>query len=226
MSLSDNLSFSPEDFSGQVRLFPLPNLVVFPHVMQPLHIFEPRYRAMLEEALAGDRLIGMTLLAPGWETDYDGRPPLRPAGCLCRVATWHQTNEGSYNVLVLGLRRMMIRRELPPQKSFRVAEVDLSEDVYAELTASERPDVQRRLLEAFKQVLPRIPEAGEQLDELLGSQVPLGMLTDIVAYTLDIDLDFKERLLVETSVDRRAELLLDHLSRARKAIFPPAFSLN
>ena len=122
MSLSENLSFSPAEFSGRIRLFPLPNLVVFPHVMQPLHIFEPRYRAMLEEALAGDRLIGMVLLAPGWEKDYDGRPPLRSVGCLCRVATYHRTDDGSYNVLILGLRRIVIERELPPDKLFRVAE--------------------------------------------------------------------------------------------------------
>lgn len=182
---ADDLSLVPENFTGQVRLFPLPNLVVFPHVMQPLHIFEPRYRAMLEEALAGDGLIGMALLAPGWETDYDGRPPLRPVGCLCRVATHHKTSEGSYNVLVLGLKRIVISRELP-----------------------------------------KIPEAQDQFDQLLGSKISLGMLTDIVAYTLDLDLDFKERLLSETCVDDRATELLKHLSRLRRLTFPPEFSLN
>jgi ATP-dependent Lon protease len=226
MSLFENLSFSPESFSGRVRLFPLPNLVVFPHVMQPLHIFEPRYRSMLEEALADDGLIGMVLLAPGWETDYEGRPPLRAVGCLCRVATYHKTDEGSYNVLVLGLRRIKIERELPPDKLFRVAEVQLCEDEYSDDPSEDRPELQRKLLESFKRVLPRIPEAYEQLDELLGTQVPLGMLTDIVAYTLDIDLEFKERLLAETNVDRRAEWLLEHLDRMRKAVFPPEFSLN
>jgi uncharacterized protein len=226
MSLSENLSFSSEGFSGKVRLFPLPNLVVFPHVMQPLHIFEPRYRAMLEEALADDGLIGMVLLAPGWEKEYEGRPPLRAVGCLCRVATYHKTDEGSYNVLVLGLRRIVIEQELPPEKSFRVAEVRLCEDEYDEAAVGERPELQRRLLEAFKRVLPEMPEAAEQLDELLGNQVSLGMLTDIVAYALDIDLEFKERLLAETSVDRRAELLLEHMNRLRKAVFPPEFSMN
>lgn len=226
MSHFENLSFSPESFSGRVRLFPLPNLVVFPHVMQPLHIFEPRYRAMLEEALADDGLLGMVLLAPGWETDYEGRPPLRAAGCLCRVATYHKTDEGSYNVLVLGLRRITIERELPPDKLFRVAEVKLCEDEYANESSEERAELQHRLLESFKRVLPRIPEAYKQLDELLGSQVPLGMLTDIVAYTLDIDLEFKERLLSETNVSRRAEWLLEHLDHMRKAVFPPEFSLN
>lgn len=226
MALSDDLSFSPESFSGRVRVFPLPNLVVFPHVMQPLHIFEPRYRAMLEEALADDGLIGMALLASGWESDYEGRPPLRRVGCLCRVATHHRTSEGSYNVLVLGLRRIKIVRELPPNKSFREAEVELCDDVYPDEGAGARGQLQLRLLESFKRVLPKIPEAQEQLDQLLGGQIPLGMLTDIVAYTLDIELQFKERMLEETCVDRRAEELLEFLSRLRRLAFPPEFSVN
>ena len=62
-------------------LFPLPNVVLFPNVFLPLHIFEPRYREMVADALAGDRIIGMVLLRPGWEADYDGRPPVYPVGC-------------------------------------------------------------------------------------------------------------------------------------------------
>ena len=223
---ADDLSLVPENFAGQVRLFPLPNLVVFPHVMQPLHIFEPRYRAMLEEALAGDGLIGMALLAPGWETDYEGRPPLRPVGCLCRVATHHKTSEGSYNVLVLGLKRIVIARELPPDKMFREAEVELRDDVYSETGEAGRADLQARLLDTFKRVLPKIPEAQDQFDELLGSNISLGMLTDIVAYTLGLELDFKERMLSETSVDTRANELLGFLNRVRRMTFPPEFSVN
>jgi len=226
MPLPEDLSFSSEQFSGRARLFPLPNLVVFPHVMQPLHIFEPRYRAMLEEALADDGLIAMTLLAPGWEADYEGRPPVRSIGCLCRVATHHRLEDGSYNVLVLGLRRIEIVEEFPADKPFREARVELQDDVYPEADAAERTELQHRLLAAFKRVLPKIPEAQEQLDQLLGSTIPLGMLTDIVSYTLDIDLNFKERMLREACVDRRARELLEHLGRLRRAVFPAEFSLN
>src|SRR4029079_17170823 len=70
-----HLEFDADTFCGVARLFRLPNLVLYPHVMQPLHIFEERYREMLEDALASDRLIAMALLEPGWETDYDRRPP-------------------------------------------------------------------------------------------------------------------------------------------------------
>ena len=64
-----------------IPIFPLPNAVLFPNVFMPLHIFEPRYRAMVSDALAGDRIIGMVLLKPGFEADYEGRPPVYPIGC-------------------------------------------------------------------------------------------------------------------------------------------------
>ena len=72
----DSLAFSPDDFSGFARLFPLPNLVMFPHVMQAMHIFEPRYRSLFEEAISDDKHIALGVLAPGWEVDYEGRPAL------------------------------------------------------------------------------------------------------------------------------------------------------
>jgi uncharacterized protein len=125
MSSFDDLSHSFEDFSGKVRLFPLPNLVLFPHVMQPLHIFEPRYRHLLEDALAGDHLIAMALLAPGWQKDYDGSPPLHPVACLGRITTYHKLDDGTYNLLLLGLRRIRVVRELAGDKKFREAEVVL-----------------------------------------------------------------------------------------------------
>ena len=64
-----------------IPIFPLPNVVLFPNVFLPLHIFEPRYRAMLADALAGDRIIGMTLLMAGYEADYQGRPAVYRVGC-------------------------------------------------------------------------------------------------------------------------------------------------
>ena len=57
-----------------------PTSFCFPNVFLPLHIFEPRYREMVGDALAGDRLIGMVLLRAGWETDYEGRPEIYPVG--------------------------------------------------------------------------------------------------------------------------------------------------
>ena len=82
--MSDDLT-SLDDFRGLARLFPLPNLVLFPSVIQPLHIFEPRYRQLMEDALKDDRLIGMALLRPGYEEDYHNNPPIYPVICLGRI---------------------------------------------------------------------------------------------------------------------------------------------
>ena len=174
MGSFEELPFSAENFPGKVRLFPLPNLVLFPHVMQPLHIFEPRYRAMIEEALAGDGLIAMAVLAPGWEADYDGRPPIHRMACLGRVASSHRLEDGTYNVLLLGLCRVRIVAELPPEKSFREAEAVVCEDCRPPHAAAEAAALHRRMRDAFLKIAPRLPEAQEQLDQILGDDVPLG----------------------------------------------------
>ena len=232
MSFED-YSFDADSFSGVARLFPLPNLVVFPHIMQPLHLFEPRYRTMLEESLETDRLIAMANLAPGWESNYEGRPAVRQTACLCRVATHCKTEKGTYNVLLLGLKRIRIARELPPNKLFREAEVEPLDDVYPSENGSRRASLQCKLVEAFRRQLPSLPGGGEQLQQLLATDVPLGLLTDIVSYSMPLDQKIKEDLLAQPLPDLRALLLLECLgakcseSAGRRAMeFPPPFSVN
>ncbi len=118
---------------------------------------------------------------------------------------------------------------------FREAKVELYDDFYPAGGAVQRPLVQRRLVEAFQRSLPNMPEAREQLDQLLAGDVCLGTLTDILAYTLNLDLPIKQRLLAEQNVDRRAALLLEQLEQLGSSpamaaghgkIFPPGFSSN
>jgi len=222
--MSFDSPFDAASFSGRVRLFPIPNLVMFPHVLQPLHVFEPRYRAMTKEALAGDKLIAMAVPAPGWEADYDGRPALLPYACLGSIIT-HQTVEGGrYNLLLAGIKRVRIVRELPPEKLFREAEVELLDDDYSHAGAANRAKLQQLLLNSFKGYLPNMPEVHQQLEELLCTEMSLGMLTDLVAYTLRFPLDAKVALLGEVDVDRRCEALLQHL-RDPSALFDAAKEL-
>jgi Lon protease-like protein len=225
------LAFSPDQFSGLARVFPLPNLVMFPHVMQALHVFEPRYLAMFEEAIQDDRLIALGLLAPGWEQQYEDRPKLHPTACLCRIATHQRTPQGTYNVLLLGVRRLRLIHELPASKPFRVVESEILDDHEpVDATAEMAVGLQQQLLSAFKRAMPKIPQAYEQLDQLLGSQITLGMLCDIVSYTIDLDLDLKLRLLAECDVFRRVRLLMKAIEARGAAgtgrTFPPDFSVN
>lgn len=231
MSAFEDLAFSGEEFSGVARLFPLPNLVLFPHVMQPLHVFEPRYREMLEDAVQDDRLIAMAVLKPGWEHEYEGRPPVYPVACLGRITTYHRLDDGTYNLLLLGLRRVRLVEELQSAHAFRKAKVELCEDYSPPELAAKRRALHRELRRAFLKILPMMPEAEEQLDQLVRSDMALGVLTDLLGYMLDITLPDKEALLEQLDVERRARLLLGHLAVAvadqeGTLGFPPDFSLN
>lgn len=232
--IGDELAFVPEKFSGRARLFPLPNLVLFPHVVQPLHVFERRYVDLLRDALDDDRLIAMSLLESGWEGDYEGRPPIAPVACLARVLTWQAQEGNRYNVLLLGLRRVRVVRELPSERSFRAAEVEILDDSYPSASAGKRPDLHRKLIDAFEKMLPRIKDAEELFNQLSVNSIPLGTLTDVISYALDLEVRDKQSLLAERDVDRRSAMLLSHLKSASRDTrqlslaggFPPSFSSN
>ena len=130
MSPFDSPPFVPSEFSGVVRLFPLPELVVFPHALQPLHIFEPRYRQMLDAALATDRLIAMALLKPVDEDGYDGTDAIESTVCLCKVVSVTKLADGRSNVLLTGVHRARVVQELDNGHAFREARVELVDDVY------------------------------------------------------------------------------------------------
>jgi len=228
---ADDLQGLPHDFSSIVRLFPLPNLVFFPQAMQPLRIFEPRYKALMEDALETDRLIAMAVLAPGWEAEYEGRPPLAPMACLGRVATWHRLENGDFNLLLTGICRVRLVEELPPERPFRRARVQVCPDMYPQSAQGDRHALHRALLEAFKGSLPKAAALQEAIGAALASKLTLGALADVIAHTLDMGLEIKEQLLRETEADARARRLLEFLqARASGATavppFPPDFSRN
>jgi Lon protease-like protein len=123
-----------------IPLFPLPDVVLFPHVALPLHVFEPRYRKMVADAMAGDRVIGMTLLRPGWEPDYEGRPALYERGCAGRIEHHEGLPDGRSNIVLRGITRFRIVSEHAGQP-YRLATVTPLGDApgeEAELEAARR----------------------------------------------------------------------------------------
>src|SRR6185503_14109037 len=106
-----------------IPLFPLPNVVLFPNVCLPLHIFEPRYREMVSDALDGDRIIGMVLLRPGWEGKYEGQPPIYPVGCAGLITHAERLSDGRYNIVLRGLEKFRVISE-SIHRSYRAAVVD------------------------------------------------------------------------------------------------------
>ena len=235
---ADDLTFDETRFKGVARLFPLPDLVMFPHVMQPLHIFEPRYREMLNDALDSDGLIAMSILAPGWEANYEGKPRLLPQVCVGKVVTHQRLHDGCYNIMLLGMRRARLVSEVATGRSFRTAELELLDEMYPGEGETERSELQAVLCREFQQALPLPPGAKTHgpVQDLLAAELPLAVLTDLASFALPLDAGLKCRLLAECNVDRRAELLLETLGKPWKGLpatpapaaagFPPRFSQN
>lgn len=104
-------------------VFPLPGLVLFPGAQMPLHIFEPRYREMLDAALDGDRILVLALLKPGWEDDYYGTPALHAVACAGRIVSAQKLPDGRSYVTLCGLTRVRLLEEVPGL-AFRRARVE------------------------------------------------------------------------------------------------------
>ncbi len=222
------------NFSGTVRLFPLPNLVLFPHVAQPLHIFEPRYRQMMEDALKDDRLLAMALLRPGWEEVYHLNPPLHPMVCVGKILQEERLADGRFNLLLQGMCRARILHEKPMQKLYRQAKVELCPDrvVESETVACA---LRQQLGKAVTPFFSAHPPAMEQLRRLLESPLPLGSLCDIFCFALPLELEEKHLLLEAVCVETRVQQLLHFLLNKtpptvpqsnKRRTFPPDFSVN
>jgi Lon protease-like protein len=229
--MSDQNS-SLKDFSGHVRLFPLPNLVFFPRVMQPLHIFEPRYRQMTADALEGDRLIALVLPRAGWEKTYAGKPAIHSVACLGKIVADRKLEDGRYNLLLRGLSRIRILEEVANGKLYRSARVQLLDDVPMNDPASEAC-FRHKLIDLAPRMFPQPGEVKEEFRKLLIGSMPMGSLSDIVAFALPLEPTLKQELLDELDVGRRLAKLTAHLevtappaspSAGRK--FPPEFSPN
>ena len=233
----------PDEFSGRVRLFPLPGLVLFPHAMQPLHIFEPRYVEMLGEALAGDQLIAMATLGDDAVYTSHPRPKIDSTICIGRIVSHSEVEDDRHNVLLVGIRRARIRSEIDAGRPFRMADVDVLEDVYPASGAKTREALKGSLLEAFGKVIPSTEGVQKNLYELMAGSMPLGPITDIISYMMPLSTPQKLRLLSIADVDRRAEMLTKDLRESGIEIesmtvqqqttgkpsrpdFPPPFSLN
>ena len=215
------------DFSGTARLFPLPNLVLFPHVIQGLHIFEPRYRQMTADAIAGDGLIAIVLLRAD-EDEAADRPALEPVACIGQII-WHEKlADGRYNLRLRGVSRARIIEEVPTGRLYRTARVELIPDV-GPIDLAVLSQLRRDLAAA---VLPRFGDdspARQQLQELFDGDQPLGEVCDILSYALPLPVELKQSLLAEPRIERRAAAIADTLrvsaARADRP-FPPPFSSN
>jgi Lon protease-like protein len=114
-----------------IPIFPLPNVVLFPNICLPLHIFESRYRAMVRDSLASDRIIGMVLLQPGFEANYEGRPRVYPIGCAGVITHADPLPDGRFNIVLRGLEKFRMIGE-DTSRPYRLAHIEAVPEVASE----------------------------------------------------------------------------------------------
>jgi Lon protease-like protein len=188
-----------------IPIFPLPNVVLFPNVFLPLHIFEPRYRQMVEDALNGDRIIGMVLLRPGWEGDYEGRPPVYPIGCAGVITHAERLPDGRYNIVLRGMEKFRIAGE-EADRLYRMATVVPVPEPSAESVRQEMRDERRRL----ETLLVPQPE-GQRPDPKVPSSMPDEDLVNALAQYLEFDPVEKQALLERDGLLDRCRSLIELL---------------
>lgn len=233
MQSKSDTFFDLSKFSGVAPVFPLPNVVLFPHQGIPLRIFEPRYRAMMADALRGERLIAMSLLKPGWETHYEGRPEVNEMVCLGRITAEERLPSGEYNFVLAGVHRAVIDEELCSDTAYRVARLELFNDFYSREPLVDREARRRELLTDFRRLFTEI-RGDAMFAQILEADVPLGTLCDLLAAALPIVPELKQQVLDELDVDLRSDLVLARIRELHEASrqgkpprkFPPEFSLN
>lgn len=218
-------------FTGSAPLFPLPDVVHFPHLLLPLHIFEPRYRQMVNDSLSDRRLIAMALLKPGWATT-EGSPPIHDTVCLGRITAEQHTADGRYYLVLQGLSRARILAEERNERPYRVAALELHPDPEATGSDDIASAQRRRLIRAFRRLFPQ-HDLDRVLRRAIDEAVPLGVLCDVLADAMSLDAQCAQRVLAEFDINRRCRLVLrlihqklNHRLKTISAPWPPEFSLN
>ncbi|WP_373046677.1 LON peptidase substrate-binding domain-containing protein [Vulgatibacter sp.] len=195
-------------------IFPLPSSALIPGGHLPLHIFEPRYREMIADVLAEDRVLAVALLAPGWETEYQGRPPVYSIVGAGYVQAAERLADGRYNILLHGVRRARVLEELEVGKSYRVVRTEPVADV---LSAPERP-----ILEAQSQTLRQLvldlaaalpDNAAVPLAEACVRERDPGKLADLVGAAVLVDHRQRQEFLEEFAVARRLDQVSDTVAQ-------------
>ena len=205
-----------------LKVFPLPSAVLFPNAALPLHIFEPRYRALVRDALAGDKVMALAQLESGWESQYGERPPMQPMMCAGLIIWHEELPDGRYNILLQGVCRARLLAELPAEKLYREVQVQLLPDA-----AYQGPE-EERLRQAVFELAGRVPTsfAENLLPVVARSQG--GALADVVAAAVVPEPERRQELLCELDVGTRLEGVLDDVGEliARLSPVKPVGPLN
>lgn len=189
----------------RLKVFPLPPVVLLPGAAVPLHIFEPRYRALVKDALATDGVFALAQVVPGQESRLAESPELEPMLCI-GVVTLHETlADGRTNLVLVGAVRARIVREWPRTHPYREVEAELLED--GPVAAADEAALRQALVE----LIARVPtEVGTQVAQVT-QRVHGGALADIVASTIMRDAARRFEVLQELDAGERTRVVTEEL---------------
>ena len=199
-----------------VPIFPLPNVVLFPKTLLPLHIFEQRYRTMTREAIDGDGEIVIVLLKEGWESEYQNNPPVHEIACLGKIETHEQLDEGKYNIVLTGLRRVRIVRELD-HSPYRMAEIELLDDEACDDHEDEVIRRRNHMAGLFARFTELATTGKNPVAELV-PQLDFEALVNLVASTLNLPIEDKQSLLEMDNPVQRCDNLIPVLQSQIEAL--------
>ena len=201
---------SEKKISGEnpvIPLFPLPTTVFYPNTSLPLHIFEPRYRNMVEDALNGKGEIGMILLKPGWESDYQGTPEIMTTGCVGKIARHSKLPEGKYNILLSGLYRFRILNEIGG-KIYRQAEVEFLKEINDQDLTTKTSPIKEQLIRVMQLYLKNLPDETKVEQTLdLENCRKLAEFVDKLTHQFDLPPNKMQEFLEQQDVQKRANSL-------------------
>ena len=192
-----------------IPIFPLPDATLFPNAAHPFYIFEARYRAMVADAVKGNRIIGMVMLQPGHEAEYEGRPPIFPIGCAGLITDYEELPGGEFNIVLGGLVKFRVTGEddSRPYRLARVVTVPEVLDAKETIALSkERQRMEGLLLALFDRLGLGQPPAG----------IPDEQLVDELSQYLPMDPLARQHLLERDDPLSRAIALMDLLERMTK----------
>lgn len=201
----------------RIALFPLSNVVLFPRVKTPLHIFEPRYRQLMRDVLDGDRRIGMAVVRPEHQDQMPGNPPLFPIGCCGEISEFQRRPDGRYDLVLHGLWRFRIVDEEARSETrlYRVAQVLRLEDSFDE---AERERVARLRAHVVENVayLARRAEPGDaRFDPSLFAGIDDATFVNVLANAIAFPVEEKQAMLEADSIPERYARLASALSFRR-----------
>lgn len=203
--------------AGRLKVFPLPSLVLFPGTAVPLHIFEPRYRALVRDAIAHDGVLALAQVPAAAVADLANDPPLHAMLSTGIISLHEELPDGRFNLMLTGVCRARLIAEHAKEKGYREVQAEMLPD--AELPTA---DSELQLRRAVLELATRLPQKAAENFVKVASRAKGGGLADVVAATLVNNVNRRVELLDELNPERRLSEVMKEVTAVIARMKAPA----